>query len=47
MLWKRFEFKSHQRRAHYLNPPRNGGWLTAGGGAPGAPPPKVSKISVS
>ena len=39
MLWKGFEIKSHQRRAYYLNPPRNGGRLTAGG-APGAPPPQ-------
>ena len=31
MLWKRFEIKSHQRRAHYLNPPRNGRQLAAGG----------------
>ena len=38
VLWKRFEIKSHQRRAHYLNPPRNGGRLTAGGGSRSPPP---------
>ena len=37
VLWKRFEIKSHQRRAHYLNPPRNGGRLTAGGGSRSPP----------
>ena len=37
MLWKRFEIKSHQRRAHYLNWPRNGRRLTAGGGLPEPP----------
>ena len=38
VLWKRFEIKSHQRRAHYLNLPRNGGRLTAGGGFRSPPP---------
>ena len=38
MLWKGFEIKSHQRRAHYLNPLRNGGRLAAGGGLPESPP---------
>jgi len=31
VLWEGFEIKSHQRRAQYLNPPRNGRWLAAGG----------------
>ena len=35
VLWKGFEVKSHQTRAHYLN--RNGGQLAAGGGAPEVP----------
>ena len=35
MLWKRFEIKSHQRRAHYLKPGRNGRPIPTGG----APPP--------
>ena len=39
MLWKGFENKSHQRRACYLKPHRNGGPIpTGGGGALGAPP---------
>ena len=43
VLWKRFEIKSHQRRAHYLNPPRNGGRLTAGGGSR-SPPPSLIRV---
>ena len=46
MLWKRFEIKSHQRRAHYLNPPRNGGRLTAGGGLP-EPPPSLIRVKTT
>ena len=38
MLWKGFENKSHQRRAHYLKPPKNGGQITAGGGVLRHPP---------
>ena len=39
MFWKRFEIKSHQRRARYLKQRRNGGPIrTRGGGARGAPP---------
>ena len=37
VLWKRFEIKSHQRRAHYLKPRRNGRPIPTGG-ARGAPP---------
>ena len=37
MLWKRFEIKSHQRRACYLKPHRNGRPIPTGG-ARGAPP---------
>ena len=37
MFWKGFEDKSHQRRAHYLKPHRNGGPIPNGGGAQGAP----------
>ena len=33
VLWKGFEIKSHQRRAHYLNSLRNGGRLAARGGS--------------
>ena len=39
VLWKGFEVKSHQRRAHYLNPLRNGGRLTTRGGSRSPPPP--------
>ena len=35
MFWKRFENKSHQRRAHYLKPRRNGGPMPTGGGGGG------------
>ena len=48
MLWKIFKIKSHQRRAHYHNPPRNGGRLAAGvgGGGLGAPraPPCLIRV---
>ena len=27
VLWKGFEIKSHQGRAQYLNPSRDGGWI--------------------
>ena len=43
VLWKGFEIKSHQRRAHCLNPPRNGGRLAAGGGFP-EPPPSLIRV---
>ena len=33
VLWKGFEIKSHQRRAHYLNSLRNGRRLAARGGS--------------
>ena len=39
MIWKAYEDKSHQRRACYLKPHRNGGPIPTGGGALGAPPP--------
>ena len=46
MLWKRFEIKSHQRRACYLKPHRNGGPIpTGGGGARGAPPHTLTKVN--
>ena len=38
MLWKRFEIKSHQRRAHYLKPRRNGRPIPTGGGSRSPPP---------
>ena len=38
MLWKGIEIKSHQRRAHYLKPPKNGGQITTGGGVSRHPP---------
>ena len=38
MLWKGFENKSYQRRAHYPKPHRNGGPIPTGGGVPRAPP---------
>ena len=34
VLWKGFEIKIHQRRAHYINPPRYGEWLAARGREP-------------
>ena len=37
VLWKGFEIKSHQRRTHYLERPRNGGRIPARGGG-GHPP---------
>ena len=39
VLWKHFEIKSHQRRAHYLKRHRNGGPLRTGGGLEEPPPP--------
>ena len=42
MPWKCFEIKSHQRRAHYLNPSRNGGQLAARGGVP--EPPSLIRV---
>ena len=33
VLWKGFEIKSHQRRAHYLNSLRNCRWLAVRGGS--------------
>ena len=38
VLWKRFEIKSHQRRACYLKPRRNGGPIPTGGGSRSPPP---------
>ena len=38
MFWKGFEDKSHQRRAHYLKPRRNGGPIPTGGGSRSPPP---------
>ena len=38
MLWKGIEIKSHQRRAHHLKPPKNGGQITTGGGVSRHPP---------
>ena len=38
VLWKRFEIKSHQRRAHYLKPRRNGRPIPTGGGSRSPPP---------
>ena len=32
MHGKGIEIKSHQRRAHYLKPPKNGGQITTWGG---------------
>ena len=39
VLWKGFEIKSHQRRTHYLERPRNGGCIPARGGGTNPPPP--------
>ena len=39
VLWKGFEIKSHQRRTHYLERPRNGGRIPARGGWEPPPPP--------
>ena len=43
MLWKRFEIKSHQRRACYLKPRRNGGPIPTGGGSR-SPPPTLTRV---
>ena len=47
MLWKGFENKSHQRRAHCLHPPRNGRCLSAGGGSLSHPPALLGLTLVS
>ena len=47
MLWKGFEIKSHQRRAHYLYQPRNGRHLAAEDGMlqePSTGPIRVNPI---
>ena len=44
VLWKVFEIKSHQRRAHYLNPLRNGEQLAARGGWLPEPPPSLIRV---
>ena len=41
MLWKGFENKSHQRRAPYLKPRRNGGPIPKGGGLEEPLPPAL------
>ena len=45
VLWKRFEIKSHQRRACYLKPRRNGGPIPTGGGLE-EPPPTLTRVKV-
>ena len=37
IFWKGFENKSHQRRAHYLKPRRNGEPIPTGGGSRSPP----------
>ena len=43
IFWKGFENKSHQRRAHYLKPRRNGGPIPTGGGSR-SPPPTLTRV---
>ena len=43
MLWKRFEIKSHQRKARYLKPRRNGRPIPTGGGSR-SPPPTLTRV---
>ena len=43
VLWKRFEIKSHQRRACYLKPRRNGGPIPTGGGS--RSPPTLTRVN--
>ena len=38
VLWKRFEIKSQQRKAHYLKSRRNGRQIPTGGGSRSPPP---------
>jgi len=44
VLWKRFEIKSHQRRACYLKPGRNGGPIPTRGGLE-EPPPTLTRVN--
>ena len=46
MLWKGFEDKSHQRRAHYLKPRGNGRPIPTGA-ARGAPLPHWLGLSIN
>ena len=45
IFWKGFENKSHQRRAHYLKPRRNGGPIPTGGGSR-SPPPALIRVNI-
>ena len=46
VLWKRFEIKSHQRRARYLKPRRNGRLIPTGGGSR-SPPPTLTRVKIA
>ena len=46
MLWKGFENKSHQRRARYLKPHRNGGPIPTGWGGSRSPPPPLTRVKI-
>ena len=46
VLWKRFEIKSHQRRAHYLKPCRNDRPIPTRGGSRSPPPHWLGLITI-